>query len=251
VHGSWQSQVGGDQPRLWWRDVAASTGRTVHPLMQWHVISKGVDGRPDWDGDEAEEGQLDQPQLQALCEVLRGHTTAPDDCFHALWNGFGGWVGGSSMQVLTPQRSWWSRSLWRRRMPRRYSDDQVTTVRRPGPYLPDGVTHGPLLHHPLGRDYFLFAGPVEAADDFAMERPGSDFIDRQTPQLFWPGDRAWCVATEIDYDSTLVGGTRDLIEEILAHDALEAFPVGPDDDLTSPGDTVNDPDHEVPPHWRD
>jgi hypothetical protein len=25
----------------------------------------------------------------------------------------------------------------------------------------------------------------------------------------------------------------------------------PDDDLTSSGDTVNDPHHEIPPYWRD
>jgi len=249
VHGQYRDDVSGDQQALRWRDVAASTGRTVHPLMQWHAITKGREGRPDWDGDEAEQGRLDRAQLFELCQLLRGHTSTPDRCFLALWNGFGGWVSGASMRVLTRKRSWWRPG--RRRLPRRYSDDEFTTIRQPGQFLPDEVTGGPLLHHPLGRDYFLFAGPVEAADDLAMEVFASGYVDRQTPQLFWPHDRAWCVATEIDDDSTLVGGSHELIEEVVGSQEIEAFPVRPDDDLTASGDRVNDPGHDIPPHWRD
>jgi len=60
-----------------------------------------------------------------------------------------------------------------------------------------------------------------------------------SPNLLWPADLAWCVATEIDCDSTLVGGSRALVDAICADDALEAFEVTEDDDLTWTGDTVN------------
>jgi hypothetical protein len=55
--------------------------------------------------------------------------------------------------------------------------------------------------------------------------------------LFWPADRSWCVATEVDFDSTLVGGDTALIAAILAAPELEVWEVEPSDDLAW--------------HWRD
>ena len=59
------------------------------------------------------------------------------------------------------------------------------------------------------------------------------------PQLVWPADHAWCVASEIDWDSTVVGGSRAAIDAVLATDSLETFEVTADDDLSSEGDTIN------------
>jgi hypothetical protein len=61
----------------------------------------------------------------------------------------------------------------------------------------------------------------------------------QSPNQWWSDDHSWCVATEIDFDSTLVAGSRALVDAVLADERLEAFVVGPDDDLTSRGDRVN------------
>ena len=47
------------------------------------------------------------------------------------------------------------------------------------------------------------------------------------------------MATEIDYDSTIVGGSEELIAAILLADDLEAAVVQPDTDLTSSGETAN------------
>jgi hypothetical protein len=55
----------------------------------------------------------------------------------------------------------------------------------------------------------------------------------------WPGDRAWFVASEIDFDSTLVGGSAGLIEAILETPELDAWPLGPDDSLTYDADRIN------------
>ena len=88
-----------------------------------------------------------------------------------------------------------------------------------------------------GRTYLLFAGPVHEAT-----RTGhwvtADWFDPQSPSIFWPADHAWCVSTEIDYDSTLVGGTSELIAEILNAPGLEAWPIDPDAPRT---DVLNDP----------
>lgn len=61
----------------------------------------------------------------------------------------------------------------------------------------------------------------------------------QSPNLFWPTDRAWCVATQIDFDSTLVAGTRALIDALLNEPTLDAWPIQPDDPVASDGDHLN------------
>jgi hypothetical protein len=55
----------------------------------------------------------------------------------------------------------------------------------------------------------------------------------------WPADRSWCLATEVDFDSTLIGGPRALIEAVLHAPGVEAWPVSENDDLTIRGDLLN------------
>ena len=33
----------------------------------------------------------------------------------------------------------------------------------------------------------------------------------QSPNIFWPHERSWCVATEVDLDSAVVVGTSELV----------------------------------------
>ena len=86
-----------------------------------------------------------------------------------------------------------------------------------------------------GRRYLLLAGTLAQATQIVS--PSA----RQSPNLFWPADRAWCVATELDFDSTLVGGSDRLIQAILANDALDAWPIQPDDSLAHDADLLNTP----------
>jgi hypothetical protein len=64
-------------------------------------------------------------------------------------------------------------------------------------------------------------------------------FEPQSPSLFWPEDRAWCVATEIDLDSTYVGGSPQLIEALLNDPRFEAWPAQLEDPIDSGGDDVN------------
>lgn len=86
-----------------------------------------------------------------------------------------------------------------------------------------------------GRDYFLFEGPKRAV----MHWPGMDAIWSQSANRIWPKDHAWCIATEIDWDSTLVAGPAAMCSAILTDDRVEVFEVGYDDDLSWFGDTIN------------
>lgn len=53
------------------------------------------------------------------------------------------------------------------------------------------------------------------------------------------GDHTWVVASEEDWDSTIVAGSRALVDSILADDHFEAFEVHEDDDLSWDGDLLN------------
>jgi hypothetical protein len=103
-------------------------------------------------------------------------------------------------------------------------------------WLP-GEVLGPRLSHPQ-RDYLLFHGPLRAALSIGDEGT-ADWRPPQSPSLLWPSDRSWLLATEIDFDSTLVGGSAELVEELLQAPRFEAWPVGIDDDLTIDGDRIN------------
>jgi hypothetical protein len=60
-----------------------------------------------------------------------------------------------------------------------------------------------------------------------------------TPSLAWPDDRSWCVATEIDFDSTLVACGEDCAAVLLADDRIEALRVPPEGRLDIEGDLLN------------
>jgi hypothetical protein len=67
----------------------------------------------------------------------------------------------------------------------------------------------------------------------------SEYLRREAPNLIWPADESWFVASEVDFDSTLVGGSVMLIEAIVESPELEAWQVGPSNSLAADADKVN------------
>lgn len=61
----------------------------------------------------------------------------------------------------------------------------------------------------------------------------------QSPSAWWPADHAWATSSDTDLDSTLIGGTRALVDELLASDSLEVLPWPVDGLLWSSADTIN------------
>lgn len=84
------------------------------------------------------------------------------------------------------------------------------------------------------RAYYLFRGPLEAVPAFA-----SAGMPWEAPNLWWPDDRSWCVATDIDLDSTYVGGTRACIDALMSDPALEVFPSRIEDRIDVGADEIN------------
>lgn len=96
-----------------------------------------------------------------------------------------------------------------------------------------GPADGPRLVLPA-RGYLLVRGPVGlAATNFADEPA------EQSANLWWPEDRAWFVATDIDLMTTYVGGSAACIADLVSAAGLEAAVVPVDQRVTWDADTVN------------
>lgn len=194
-----------------WSEVCRQTGRTAHALMRWDRIAVG------WNGSPPREGHAPPSVLEPLLGVLAGFTAPGAACFSALWEGWG----------------WLHRGAWAFLAASDGAEVPGTTV-PPPPGLPAEVTALPRLSLP-GRAYLIFRGPLQATLRMGHQVTDDWFLP-QSPSLLWPEDRSWCVATEIDFDSTLVGGPAELVHALLEEPRLEAWPVEPADDFT---DVVN------------
>jgi hypothetical protein len=212
-------RTGADEP-VRWRDVARANGRSMHALAQFDRIAVPAAGRSSsvLDVDPPRQGDLEPEPLRALSAVLVRHTPAGAPCWFALWEGWGELSGGTALLSSA-------------------SMSAAPRVVAPAPAERQLDLGGARFELP-GRRYHLFTGPLDEAMRFGSWIT-ADWFEPRSPNLFWPDDRAWCVATEIDFDSTLVGGPAELVADVLGCGDLEAWPVRPDDSLAWDGDEVN------------
>jgi hypothetical protein len=99
----------------------------------------------------------------------------------------------------------------------------------------DLTVTAPLLSLPMGRDLYLLHGPIEAYADFP-----------DPPSYWWPDDRAWCVAGDVDFEWCYLAGTAACVSEVLAVPVIDAYETSPANPARSGMDLVNDPDGVVP-----
>jgi hypothetical protein len=216
-----------------WSDVATWSGRVLHPLAQFRALAWRweYDRRKPvgWPGQDAFGGSLNSPQLRVLCEILARHTARADRCWLTVWEGYGN---------LPPE--------WERTAPRVHQPDRSYYIfQRPLVEVLEfsaqiervGWDQDPLPPSMVG---LVANGPStgEEGPPSQSEQPEEPF-SIQSPSQWWPQDHAWSVASEIDFDSTLVAGSDGLIAEITGHPELEAFAVRPTDDLALEGDQIN------------
>lgn len=209
-----------DGPCTRWSDLAASNGRVAHPEMQYHLIASSPGEAPtSYEPLTAMSvGSLPRPELDVLAAILAGHTTTPEACWFAVWEGY---LGCSARMTVGGWRSALGRLSGLRRR-----DDLV-----PGP-APLEVLAGPTLELP-NRSYLLLHGSVtDATGPF-------DLLRNQSPNLWWPEDRTWCVATGIDFGWTYLAGSAELIDEVVACGDLEAWPATITDGIRYGSDHVN------------
>ena len=223
-----------------WSVVAAACGKVAHPLMQFHALVGATSPTADvktgpWRGSPPDAGDLEPDSLAALLDVLARHTDLPQECWFAVWEGWGWTTGGPSTMSFA------------------YLDDDpaVPTVvpdtvheAQPAPFVAESVPVASALPDYWarldlpGRKYVLFGGPLDAALEVG-HWPTPNWFLPQSPSIFWPDDVSWCVATEIDLFCTYVGGSRALIDELLAGVRLEVCEAHLDDPIAYDSDVLN------------
>lgn len=135
-----------------------------------------------------ETGAYDCEQIADLMEILVGHTRAADACWFAVWEGYGWLREGSAFVEFSGQSA------------------HPADLQRELPRARVAIPERPML---------LYTGPISSATAFCAPPLG------QSPNLWWPDDRTWCVASEIDFHSTYVGGSVALIEQLLESTRVE------------------------------
>lgn len=201
-----------------WAEVAQANGRKMHPWAQWNQINSPA--APSL----AEQTMLDRPRtnlnawaLEALCAILIRHTATAQTCYFALWEG---------------------------RTPGRTATSSVTAYYAPDGVLPPDIKppapaprelhldlSGPTFlvpghNTPRGSPHYLFEGHLYAAVRIGRWVHESFFIP-QPPDFIWPADHTWCVAAT-HVNSTLIGGSRELIDELCAAETIEVLPIPPE-----------------------
>lgn len=86
----------------------------------------------------------------------------------------------------------------------------------------------------VGWPYALVEGGPQQALTSRRNRDSTPWHSA-LPELVLPADRSWLVSTLWDDDWRCVGGPAALVEGLLAHPALVARSVTPDEDATPPG----------------
>jgi hypothetical protein len=205
-----------------WAAVASALGKVAHRRMQWHALlgmsepdagracERHESGDKLWVGDDPPTGEMDVEELDGLCKILMVHTNDPEHCYFGLCT-IQGWLDS-------------------------FSSDEL----------------GPLLRLPMGRDYIVLSGPLWAVSQitracvkhpsdglYAPEEARNRDLLRDVPNLIWPSDHSWFVASEVDFDSTLLGGDIKLVEAILNSPELEAWMMEPADSLAADADIIN------------
>jgi hypothetical protein len=178
-----------------WEEVAAANGTVANPGMQVRALTR------------AETYDYNLAPQPGVYDVGPEVGSLPADSARAL-------AGVLARHTGTPERCWFA--VW----------NGFGATR-------SDVRGAPTFHLPA-RDYFLLAGPIEAASESALDGPG-----HQSPNLWWPDDRAWCVASEIDLDTTYIGCSEACRDEILAETDLETFAVDPATGIDCYSDPLN------------
>jgi hypothetical protein len=202
--------------------------------MQFHAIATPVDDTPDWRADRRDspwEGELPQPETCALASILAKFSD-PDHCWFGVWDGYGHIGGGYS--VTTSHRTDAPKAVQatQRILNRRKIKHQG---RAPKPIQDGGRISAP------SRDYLLIEGSVAdiagVADLVGHDPDGPSHP--QSPNMWWPRDHSWFVASEIDFAWTYVCGSAELIAAVLASPQLEAHPADRSHQAHFDSDTIN------------
>lgn len=268
AYADWERMPAAEQQRLLalfidapatWAQAAAAFGTTLHPLAQWQHLVRTPAGE-DWntrispDGREftgPATGELDPQTLAIVAAHLAAHTQTPDAGVAALWEGHGGLLGHLGH---SPSRMFFDIGddpNHQAMLDRSVHDPFNNVFRKPTwqeGILSREISESPRLELP-DRAYVLFTASARDLSDpaWVLRAPWRDLPAEAhgfapsaiSPGILWPDDRAWTLTSEVDLDSTVIGGSVDLIAALCADDRIEALRIPEGADLTWDADEAN------------
>ena len=174
--------------------------------------------RPGQSEHEAETEDWRVGQMPTLLEVLATHTASPDDYYFCVWEGFGDADVAIDDDAV-------------------YIDDESALPfdragARPG-VAPQSAPHASVPQVPKvevpNRAYWLFRGPLADVGtwDSAHGWPGQRRLNDADPAFVWPGDRAWCIANDVDPHFAGIGASSPAIDHLQAHPGLDIVTADP------------------------
>lgn len=146
--------------------------------------------------------------FEIVASVGERHTSTPALAWFAVWEGHG-------FDRVTTQIAWpdlpiddatrRARADERARL-RDVDDHRNTTIRA-------ALAQVQRFDLP-NRTYYLLEGQVTAATELRHPEPSDEW---RNPDLFWPDDRRWFVATDVDFWSLYIGVDDDFVTELCSN----------------------------------
>ncbi len=155
------------------------------------------------DAPRAERHGLAREVLTSVVELGEAATSTRDSICVAVWEGWG-WETAQMLRANTEPRRWFQR--------RGPQSDSLGSAKD---MLGAELAELPRLELEQ-RTYRLLSGPAQAV--LTMHDPVTVWGDL-VPDLFWPADRAWFVASDTDIAWTYVAGASNFTAAL-----LEAWP---------------------------
>ncbi len=179
---------------------------TVAGLVPNHFDSVVRIGAPD---PEPEEGSDNwwlryQTLFERIVAIGERHTATPEQACFAIWEGHGfghdSTIRHAYREPVSPEQ----RRADELRLVALQDEDRKRKAQ-----IRVELANIPVLDHP-NRAYYLLEGRLDAVT--ALRYPDTD--GWRNPDLMWPGDRTWFIATDVDFWSLYVGGSERFIAEL-------------------------------------
>jgi hypothetical protein len=144
-------------------------------------------------------------QLYAtIAAVGRRHTARSDLAWYAVWEGHGFGHAATRLAWREPVDDDTRRALEARREALRLEGERRNAAIRAA------LLDVPTFAMP-DRRYYVLRGPLSAVTQLCHPDPAGVW---RNPDLFWPADRRWFAATDVDFWSVYVGGDDDHLAEL-------------------------------------
>lgn len=230
---------------LRWEEVAEQCGRVSHAKMQWkNILCEHFSYYQSAQEKEIKavsidfpnEGSLTSDMATTLWKLLETYNEG-ENCFFAIWEGYGRQgqlikqaptfeIPARKFHIFEGQLSAIENSF----LPLFPSEPAIFRSVRVPSFL--GIS----IRNPFSK--VPKYEPTEL-DELIRNMPHSEQFEYQSANMWWAADNSWCVASEIDLNTTYIGASQEIIDVIVNHKNLEAYQVEVTQNISNISDTIN------------